>query len=309
MKPILRKASYELDTSFRVKVDKRPFFDGQWYYHPEVELIVIRKSCGMLCVGDRIDRYNVGDVLVLGSCLPHLFKSDPEYFAGTADHGVEAIVIHFKEDFWGRDFLALPELKAVRKLLETAKRGLRVQGKTRAEITRRVEYTVDARGACRIELLLGMLELIAGSPEVEPLSSLGFILPEAIRNSERLNQIYNYTFHNFQNEITVEEVAKAAHISRTYFCRYFKTWSGKTYWQFLLEVRIGYACRLLVEDKLTVSEICYRCGFNNLSNFNRHFKTIMHTTPLAFQRKYLEVAPVATHLSGDTVDHYRRFPL
>lgn len=297
MKPILKKASYELDTSFRVKVDRRPFFDGQWYYHPEVELIVIRKSCGMLCVGDRIDRYNEGDVLLLGTSLPHLFKSDPEYFSGLADHGVETIVVHFKEDFWGKDFLALPELSAVRKLLESAQRGLRIEGETATEIARRLERMVDARGAARIEQLLGMLELIARSSEYESLSSLGFTLPEAVRNPERLNQIYNYTFHNFQNEITVEEVARAAHISRTYFCRYFKKLSGKTYWQFLLEVRIGYACRLLVEAKLTVSEICYRCGFNNLSNFNRHFKSLMQTTPLAFQKQYLDTAPAEAFAS------------
>jgi AraC-like DNA-binding protein len=286
----MRKASYELDTSFRVKVDRRPFFDGQWYYHPEVEVIVIRKSCGMLCVGDRIDRYNEGDVLVLGGSLPHLFKSDPEYFQGREDLGVETIVVHFKEDFWGKDLLTLPEFRGVREMLELGSRGLRLQGEARGFVTRAMERLLEARGAARVTGLLEILDVIATRGEYDVLSSVGFLLPESVASPERLNRIYNYTFHHFSGEITVEEVASAAHISRNYFCRYFKKWSGKTYWRFLLEVRIGYACRLLVEDKLTVSEICYRCGFNNLSNFNRQFKSLMQTTPVAFQKHYLESA-------------------
>lgn len=294
MKPILRKVEHRHNYSFSVREDICPYFDSHWYYHPEVELTLIRKSSGMLFAGDGIDRFNEGDVILMGSNLPHLWKSDAVYFSETADLQVEAVVVHFKEDFWGKDFLELAELKPVKNLLEKAKRGLRVLGETRKILNTRMEQMREARDTQRIEHLLGMLYQIATSGEYELLSSVGFTLPTSTVNSERINQIYNYTFEHFQEEITVDEVAKAANISRNYFCRYFKAQTQKTYWQFLLEVRIGYACKLLLENKLSVSEICYLCGFNNLSNFNRHFKSIVHMAPLSYQKQYLGASSLTT---------------
>jgi AraC-like DNA-binding protein len=287
MKPILRKVDNGYNYSFSVREDICPYFDSHWYYHPEVELTLIRKSSGMLFVGDSVERFNEGDVILMGSNLPHLWRSDDEYFNHDPGLQVEAVVIHFMEDFWGPGFLELSELKSIKNLLKKSRRGIRIQGETKRILNTKMEMILHARDVQRIEYLLSMLYLIAASDEYELLSSVGFMLPADLINSERINRIYNYTFNNFQNEITIREVAEAANISPNYFCRYFKSQANKTYWQFLLEVRIGYACKLLLENKLNVSEICYTCGFNNLSNFNRQFKSIVHKTPLLYQKEYL----------------------
>ena len=286
MKPILRK----VDTggnSFSVKEDVYPYLYNHWHYHPEVELTFIRKGTGMRLVGDSMEQFKDGDLVLLGSNVPHLWRSDAVYFSNEPGVHVEAVAIHFKKDFWGRDFLELPEMKQVKELLEKAKRGIRLTGRTKQVIAPKMEAALKAGDSARIVLLIDMLVIIAASKDHKFLSSGGFLKSYSLANTDKINVIYDYTFNNFQKELSIKEIASVANLSPHSFCRYFKTRTLKTYWQFLLEVRIGYACRLLIEDKLTVARICYECGFNNLSNFNRHFKSITNKTPLQYVKQYM----------------------
>jgi len=132
-----------------------------------------------------------------------------------------------------------------------------------------------------------MLQLIADSSDCQYLSSIGFSKTYDFAITDKINLIYSYTFENFQSPISIKEVATEVNISPNSFCRYFKTRTLKTYWQFLLEVRIGFACKLLIEGEMSVAQICYECGFNNLSNFNRHFKTLLGKTPLQYSKSHV----------------------
>jgi len=286
MKPLLRKVNTGYNYSFSVREDIGPHLDSHWYYHPEIELVLMRKGSGLRFVGDHIDRFNDGDIILLGSNLPHMWKCDAVYFENQPGLQTEAVTIHFREDFWGSAFLNLPELGSIRKLLEKARRGINVYGSTRQQLRHKMETMLVAEGAERIENLLNILQVIAHSRETEMLSSLGFTESYDRNDSDRINKIYTYTFNNFQNEITLKDVAAAANINPHSFCRYFKSRTLKTYWQFLLEVRIGYACKLLLENKMSVSQICYACGFSTLSNFNQRFKTITGKTPLQYLKEY-----------------------
>jgi len=286
MKPILRK----VDTggnSFSVKEDLYPYLYNHWHYHPEIELTFIRKGTGMRLVGDSMEQFKDGDLILLGANVPHLWRSDAVYFSKQPGLHIEAVAIHFKRDFWGSDFLDLPEMKQIKDLLEKSKRGIRVTGKTQQAIAPKMEAALKASDSARIVLLIDMLATIAASKEHKFLSSAGFLKSYSLANTDKINVIYDYTFNNFQKELSIKEIASVANLSPHSFCRYFKTRTLKTYWQFLLEVRIGYACRLLIEDKLTVARICYECGFNNLSNFNRHFKSITNKTPLQYVKQYM----------------------
>lgn len=292
MKALLRKVDKAFNYSFSIREDIFPHFDSGWYYHPEIELTFIRKGRGMLFAGDSINRFNEGDMILFGSNLPHLWRSDDEYFSCDPSLQVEAVVIHFKGDFWGQSFLELPELKSIKYFLEKTSRGFLFQGETRRILNSKMELILQSKDVQRIEYLLSILNLIATSNECTPLSSFGFTLPTDQANSERINRIFSYTLDNFYKEITIKEAAAYAFISANYFCRYFKSQINKTYWQFLLEIRIGNACKLLVEYKMSVSEICYNCGFNNLSNFNRQFKAVTNKTPLQYQKEYLDTQKI-----------------
>ncbi len=288
MKPILRKVDSGYNYSFSVREDIFPFLYNRWHYHPEVELTLIRKGTGIRLVGDSMEQFTDGDLILLGSNLPHLWRNDEVYFAKDSTLWVEAVAIHFKEEFWGRPFLELPELKPVAELLNVAKRGLKITGKLKDQITDLMEAIHQSKDLKRVELLINMLGTIATEREYEFLASPAFTGSYALNNTDRINEIYDYTLNNFRKKICIKEAAGAANISPNSFCRYFKSRTFKTYWQFLAEIRIGYACKLLIENQSGVSQICYECGFNNLSNFNRYFKIIKKKTPLQYAKEYLK---------------------
>lgn len=288
MKPLLRRIEKGIAYSFSIREDISPYFDSNWYYHPEVELTYIRKGRGMQFIGDGISRFDSGDILLLGSNLPHMWRSDDDYFQSNPDLQLETIVIHFNENFLGNGFLDLPEIQSIKQLLELAKRGIRITGRTRRTLMNKMENILMAKGTHRITSLINILDLVAVSKEYQLLSSIGFTQSETNFRSEHIKRIYEYTFDNFQDEISIESVAASARISPNYFCRYFKSQTNKTYWEFLREVRIAYACRLLMDGKMNISEICYSCGFNNPSNFNRQFKAVVHKTPLEYKKEYFD---------------------
>ncbi|TSJ37353.1 helix-turn-helix domain-containing protein [Mucilaginibacter corticis] len=285
MKPILRKVDSG-NNSFSIREDIYPFLYNHWHYHPEIELTFIRKGTGIRLVGDSMAPFEDGDLILLGSNLPHMWRSDSIYFKNIPTLNIEAIAIHFREDFWGSAFMQLPELRSIKEMLDIAKRGLKITGKTKDIVIDAMEKNIHVTGSKRVEFLLGILDIISRTNEYSLLATPGFNKTYDLTTTDKINLIYTYTFNNFKNNISIKDAAEAASLSPNSFCRYFKTRTLKTYWQFLLEIRIGYACKLLIENEKSVSQICYECGFNNLSNFNRQFKSLLNITPLQYAKSY-----------------------
>jgi len=287
MKPQLLKVATGSAHSFSVRRDVVPFFNNKWHYHVEVELIYLEKGAGTQFVGDSIQNFNDGDVILIGSNLPHYWRfnnlpeSDKE--SGVAD----VSVVHFNELFWGNAFLQLPETKLIKNLLDRAKRGIQITGETRIKVARLIQKMLNADSVRRLILLLETLEVIAESNEVEYLSSVGFVPNLEQSENDRVNAIYEYSFGNYRNKIALKEIAMVANISPNSFCRYFKTHTGKTYSGFLLEYKVGIACKLLIEDKLSIQQICYESGFNNFASFHKYFKKLTGKTPLAYQKEFI----------------------
>ncbi|WP_164849918.1 AraC family transcriptional regulator [Mucilaginibacter limnophilus] len=286
MKAILCKVDVAKDCSFSVREDILPYMYNRWHYHPELELTMIRKGRGICMVGDSMEDFEDGDIVLLGANLPHMWRNCAEYFTQHSDLHIETIAIHFDENFWGNTFGNLPELKCLRELFDKAKLGLKIKGQTREALQHKIEQTLQASGIKRIEYLLHMLELIASSDSCVTLSSTGFAKAVYVNNSDKINDIFNYTFANFKRKLTINEIAAAVNLSPHSFCRYFKTRTLKTYWQFLTEVRVGYACKLLIQNRMSISRVCYESGFHNLSNFNRCFKFIIKKSPLQYFKEY-----------------------
>jgi AraC-like DNA-binding protein len=286
MKPTLLKVPTQIEYSFSIRKDIGKRFYHLWHYHPEAELTWIQQGRGTRLVGDRIENFREGDLILLGSQLPHMWRSDGIYYREDSEQKAEAVVLHFREDFLGSSFFQLPEMKILKDLLEKAKRGLKISGATQQEVSRYMSQLFDLEGIDRITVLLSILKTIALSKETEVLSGASFHFSYDEVDTQRINQIYAYTLHHFGNPITIEEIAAVANISPHSFCRYFKAKTRKTFFQFLHEVRIGHACKLLIEDKLSISQICYESGFTNVAHFNRKFKEMIRTTPLQYKKQY-----------------------
>jgi AraC-like DNA-binding protein len=293
MRPQLLKVSREPGHSFSVRRDLVPYINNRWHFHAEVELIHFEKGRGSQFVGDSMRRFMAGDVVLVGANLPHYWRFDDPYFEHEHDTPTDVRVAHFGENFWGGSFIDLPENIPLKTLLDKAKRGLQVQGDAKTRVACLLERLLDSEGMPRLLLLMEALHVLATADEseVQPLASIGFKhrLPEA--EHERVNLIYEYSLQHFKRAIQLEEIAAVANISPNSFCRFFKSRTRKTYSRFLLELRVGHACRLLIENNLSIKQLCYESGFNNFTSFYKYFKLITGKSPLEYQREFMSASP------------------
>jgi len=288
MKAHFHKVPVNTQNSFSIRHDRQSNFGTTWHYHPELELHYVIQGEGVRLVGDNIGNFSSGEIILLGENLPHTWRCKEEYFQQNPDLAVEAIVIQFLPDCLGRYLLGLPEAYLIPKLFEKAKNGLIVSGEAREKLIPLMYAAVEATNLDRIIILLSILKILAETDEVDTIATKYHAFAQSNESDTvRINKVCSYTLTNYKKEITLEEIASISNLSVTSFCRYFKLITKKTYYDFLIEIRISHACRMLIEDKLPTEVLCFDCGFNNVSNFYRHFKKITKMTPLEYKRKYL----------------------
>lgn len=277
-----------MQDSFCIRHDILPNFGTTWHYHPELELHYIIKGEGIRFIGNNISNFSAGEIILLGENLPHTWRCREEYFQPESGLNVEAIVIQFRPDCLGEHFLNLPEAHLIPQLYEKAKTGIVLKGKTRERLASLMREAVKATDLDRIIQLLNILKLLAETEEVTHIALPKQFLPESNEYATlRLNKVCSYTLSNYKKEISLEEVSSISNLSITSFCRYFKMMTKMTYYNFLTQIRISQACRLLIDDNYPTNVVCFECGFNNVSNFYRHFKRITGLTPLEYKRSYL----------------------
>ncbi|QHW00564.1 AraC family transcriptional regulator [Spirosoma endbachense] len=263
-----------------------PNFGTIWHYHPELELHFIVRGEGVRFVGDNVSNFNAGELLLLGENLPHMWRCNEQYFRQDPTITAEAVVVQFLPDFMGQDFLQKPEVDPILHLYDKAKAGLVITGKTREALIPLMLESAKTSGLHRLVLILSMVDILTTSEEMHPISTKDGLYHPNKEETDRLNKVYNYALINYRRELTLEEIASVANLSVTSFCRYFKMVTKKTFHDFLIEIRISHAQRMLVEDiDITTEAVCFECGFNNRSNFFSHFKRITGITPFEYKRK------------------------
>lgn len=272
--------------SFSVRQHHLTCLNNHWHCHPEIELIYFKTGWGTQFIGDNIRHFKSGDVVLVGSNLPHYWSFDDTFF-NSGKKKPNVYVLHFCDHFWGKDFLSIPENLPLKNILEKAKRGIQIKGETKKQSSLLLEEMSTADGCRKIVLLLESLILIANSDSVSTISSIGFQPTIQASDNGRINSIYEFSLKNYKRKIQIEEAAAIAYMSPNSFCRYFKSKTGKTYSNFLLEIRVGNACKLLIENKLSTKQVCFESGFNNFTSFHKYFKLITNKTPLNYQREFI----------------------
>lgn len=288
MKPHFHKIPGTLQSSFSIRHDVKPDFGNIWHYHPELELHYVIKGEGVRFIGDNISNFTAGEMILLGENLPHTWRCKDEYLQNNPDLNVEAMVIKFLPDCLGKYLLNLPEAYLIPKLFEKAKSGMVINGKAKDKLAELMKSSIEATNLDRIIILLSILKTLAETDEYSGIvTGKNTFYQSNESETQRINKICTYTMTNYKKDITLEEIASLSNLSITSFCRYFKLMTKKTYYDFLIEIRVSHACRFLIENKLPTEMICFDCGFNNVSNFYRHFKKVTGMTPLDYKRKYL----------------------
>jgi len=290
MRPQLHKLPLSPDSSFIYINWECNYFDKAWHFHKEYELVLIDKTKGTRFIGDKVSFIKENDLMLIGPNVPHLYRNTEEYYQNKG-LVAKSSFIHFTDDFLGNCFFDLPEMKLVRRLLDRSVLGLEIQGKANRYVKSKLQEMESVSPANRLIKLMEILVYLSTSKELEPILSRTFIANNT-SDTDKIDTVFQFILKNFKNEIYIEEIADRLNMSAASFSRYFKHHTRKTFSNYVTEIRISHACRLLMEGNYSISEICYKSGFENLSNFYRHFKKHTGLIPKDYKGRFLSGAPV-----------------
>ena len=276
----------KLESSWNVKLYEKAKFYMPWHIHDLFELTCITQGQGTRVVGDKVESFFEGDLLLIGPNLPHVWRSDTIKRRAVK---ARSITVHFSRDFPMPCFFDLPEMQAVKALLDASRGGVELRGELRNLCESKMRRLLQIDPAHQVILILKILADIAISNEIRHVAGKGYTAPSKTEAS-RWQRISEFVFDNFQCPITNQELAEVAEMHPASLARYFKSSVGMSPTQYVNQVRIGQACRLLGDADRSILDICFDCGFQNLSHFNRCFKSITKMTPTQYRKKVLAVA-------------------
>jgi AraC-like DNA-binding protein len=281
VQPDLELVAVRRDESFKAWYHGYPYRTVRWHFHPEYEIHLIVATTGKMFVGDHISSFAPGNLVLLGPNLPHNWVSDvPE--GETVEQ--RNLVLQFGEEFVTHCMESFPEWGQVEALLTASRRGVLFGAQTSAAIRPLFLELLAARGLRRLVLFMSMLEVLVGAEDTELLASPAYQADPTGFAATRINHALSYIGQNLSAELRESDLAQLAGQSVSAFSRYFRRHTGMPFVQYVNRMRINLACQLLMDDALSITDICYKVGFNNLSNFNRQFLIAKGMAPSKFRR-------------------------
>jgi len=277
MKVEYEKISPDTGSSFRFihwKSENDRFF---WHYHPEYEIVFVRKGSGKLHIGHHLTTYKEGELVFIGPNLPHTGFG----YGVIGQH--EEIVVQLRADFLGESFMHTPEMQQIRLLFDKARQGLSFHGKAQKQVAAKLQRMLHLSHFDRLVELLNIFQVLATTTEYSALNSSDLSFDFSHKDEDRINKVYEFVEHNYQQPIDIQEVADLISLTVPSFCRYFKKITHITYTDFVNEYRVNQACRLLLENH-PIADICFEVGFNNISHFNKTFKQLKGKSPREYRQ-------------------------
>lgn len=283
MRARFEKVPSVADRSFYLREQRLARFDAPWHFHPEIELTLIVAGRGRRFVGDNIESFADGDLVLLGPNLPHFWHSEGR---PARDRRVHSVVVQFQPDFLGGEVWTRPEFMAIRRLLQRAQRGLHFTGAAGRAVAERVQALGARRGCPAVLELLAILDLLASARNARQLASEAYE-PSLDRHAERrLARVYGFLLGHYLEPLTLAEIARVAAMTPAGFSRYFKRATGRNVSDFLNELRVDHAARLLRETTDGITRIAGASGFATLSSFNRRFRERLRCAPRDYRRVF-----------------------
>ncbi|KVV16309.1 AraC family transcriptional regulator [Flavobacterium sp. TAB 87] len=273
-----------VNSSISVICREESFFQSPFHSHPELELVYIKESYGKRIIGNSVAPFESGDMVFLGSDIPHVWLNDELYYQDNSKLKAKAIVVYFNKDLFGPAFYELKEAQKINTLFSNGVRGLLIQGKTNKTIAKKLEKLVNKKD---FEIIIGLFEILSILSESEELTFINnevYSPTKEQTKNDRLSDVYIYIKENYKQDISLIEIAQIANLTPTSFCRMFKMKAKKNFVEYLNEIRVANACRFLVETDKSMSDIAYECGYKTSSNFNRLFKKVTGTTPKEYRK-------------------------
>ncbi|MFQ6600386.1 AraC family transcriptional regulator [Flavobacterium sp. C3NV] len=260
------------------------FFQSPFHSHPELELVYVKESFGKRIIGNSVMPFEPGDMVFLGSDLPHVWLNDEMYYQGISTLKANAIVVYFSKDIFGPAFYELKETQKINELFFQAGKGISIIGKTNKQIAKKLEKLILKKD---FEVIIGLFEILSLLSESQDrvyINNEAYSTAHKDSKKDRLSEVFQYVNENYKKDIVLIEIAAIANMTPTSFCRMFKLKTKKSFVEYLNEIRVSKACKFLLETDLSMSEIAYECGYKTASNFNKLFKKFMGMTPSEFKK-------------------------
>lgn len=289
MKPQFIDVNLSGTKTILIKKIDQFYLDTPFHFHHLCELVWVQQSFGKRIVGDNIDNFEDGDLVLMAPNLPHIWQNDQVFLRKKKGFHVKATVIYFPADFLSTLTDEQDILKPTNELIKRAARGLSFFGETKQKISEIMSNISNMQGFRKIIYFLQTIDILAGSKEYQYLASISFKNLYDEKDAGRINNVYKFLMQNFHRDISLKEIADVCNMAPNSFCRFFKSRTQKSLTQFLNELRIGHACKLLQNEDYSMADVCYECGYNNTANFNKFFKAITKETPSEYRRKLVSV--------------------
>ncbi len=283
--PVLESVSPDVGSSFtclkyfRDENIKTNF----WHYHPEIELIFVYKGSGKRQIGSNISYFTDGDLILIGSNLPHCGMTNEN------TKNEYEVVIQFSKEFLGQDFWKAVEMNRISALLEKAKSGIVFGEDFKKALKPKIDALTESHSLNKLLLLIEILDQMSLTQDYKILNASKYYLQTQKEDNDRINVIFNFVKDHFKEQITLETVAELANMTVPSFCRYFKKITNKTFTQFVNEYRITHALKLLAEQPMSITEVCFDSGFNNFSYFNKTFKEHTQKSPSQYRKEFSNI--------------------
>ena len=289
MKIALHKSAIPHEKVFVIRHLEEKHFDPEWHAHSEYQLFVVLKGKGTRFIGDNIKSFVPGELIMTGPHLPHLWRCDDIYFDRSSKMHTEGIVTYFNENFLGEHFMEKEDVSTLSRLFTRSARGLEFFGPERQKVIDMLRTLTSLKGLQSVIHLLKILDILASTKNYHFISSIEYNEEFNQHEADRLNIVYEYVMKNFRQKIHLEELAALLHMTPTSFSRYFSKKNNMSFSRFISELRIRNACKLLIETELPVEQVCYECGFNTVSNFNRQFLEVMQKKPTQYKKEFMSL--------------------
>ena len=266
------------DHAFRFTKIINVFFP-KYHQHKEIQFTHIEIGSGYLQAGDFTGRYNAGDVFLINSFVPHIFKPDNE------EQQQKSYNVYFSFNSLGIEFWQLSEVSPIRQILEQNNSVIKILGSKQTQAALILKSFKEEISLHNITLFTKLLALLENKADLEFISGSAYLAGLQHHEKERMSTIIQYSLDHYHEQIAIKDVAAEIGLSITSFCRYFKLQTGKTYLHFLHELRIHHACKILIDSNTKIEQIAYATGFTQLSHFNKLFKQYKKVSPGVYRQK------------------------
>ncbi|WP_298711452.1 AraC family transcriptional regulator [Chitinophaga sp.] len=288
MKPVFTKIQEEAQMGvFAMREIDLPYFSTEFHFHKECQLVYVVESEGRRIIGDNVENFNSDELILLGPDIPHVWHNDNQYFDRNSYKHAKSVALFIQPEKLVSALSQFGLGRQAQNLLKKSARGMKFSGQAKKSLKDLLMQMTGQSPFSQLISFMRVLEILTRTREYELLASEGYVNTYQMKDNDRIDRVFKHVFENFKTDMQLEEVARMVNMNKQAFCRYFKGRTQKTFVQFVNEVRIGHACKLLAEGDLAISGLAYECGFNSLSNFNRFFREIKHMTP----REYIRSLP------------------